>query len=261
MLKLVLLSHRSRERAEHRLPAGLWTLGGAESDALCLPDLPPAALEVEAGLSGMIATAKRVGARAGLAALKPGDRRLIRLGESLSFGGHELRVEARLSRERPAPAPALVWLNGRDCGKRALLTAETTLIGRGERCAVRVRDARASRLHATLVLDGGEARATDAGSRNGLKINGVSVRGEQRLFGGEILTLGGTELAFEAASAPEDAPAAAPGTCAEWASATLEAPEAAALDSASSLRRRAASIAIAGIAALALAAWLGLERG
>lgn len=198
MLKLVLLSMQAGERSEHRLPAGLWTIGGDENDGLRLADLPPAALEIEGDLSGVIATAKRIDARVGKFPLSPGQRRLVRPGESLCFGGHELRVEAPEAEDRPAPVPALVWLNGRDCGKRAPLRAEAILVGRGEHCAARVRDPMASRLHATLVLGSGEARVTDAGSCNGLKIDGVSVEGEQRLYGGEILTVGETDLAFEA---------------------------------------------------------------
>jgi hypothetical protein len=203
MLKLVLISMQAGERSEHRLPAGLWTIGGDENDGLRLADLPPDALEIESDLSGVIATAKRIDARIGLRRLSPGQRRLVRQGESLCFGGHELRVEAPDAEDRPAPIPALVWLNGRDCGKRTPLRAEAVLVGRGEHCAARVRDPMASRLHATLVLGSGEARVTDAGSCNGLKVNGVSVEGEQRLYGGEILTIGETDLAFEADLGPE----------------------------------------------------------
>ncbi len=257
MLKLVLLSHLTGERSEHELPPGVWTVGGDETDALRVPGLPPAALQIEPHRSGMIAHLQRVEARAGLLALPRGERRLIRRGESLAIGDHELRVEALAQGSGPEGA-ALVWLNGRDCGKRALLPAGPTLVGRGERCAARVRDAKASRLHVTLVLSNGEARATDEGSRNGLQINGVAVEGEQRLFGGEILTLGTTDLAFEAALPRAAARKALARPCDEWASVTLELPQARGfLAGACAFRRRSAVVLAAlCLAALALAAWL-----
>jgi pSer/pThr/pTyr-binding forkhead associated (FHA) protein len=112
--------------------------------------------------------------------------------------GRDLLAGAPGTSDRTEAIPTLVWLNGKDCGKRAPLLDEATLVGRGLDCAARVRDARASRRHAQIVYLRGEVRIFDLKSANGLRVDDIAVARQQRLFGGEVVSIGLTDLGFEA---------------------------------------------------------------
>jgi predicted component of type VI protein secretion system len=71
-----------------------------------------------------------------------------------------------------------------------------TLIGRSSDCHVTIEDPLVSREHARIVIDDDGARCEDLGSRNGVKINGVTSRGTTRLKDGDRLRIGTQELVF-----------------------------------------------------------------
>jgi pSer/pThr/pTyr-binding forkhead associated (FHA) protein len=71
-----------------------------------------------------------------------------------------------------------------------------TLIGRSSDCHVTIEDPLVSREHARIVIDDEGARCEDLGSRNGVKINGVTARGTTRLKDGDRLRIGTQELVF-----------------------------------------------------------------
>ncbi len=71
-----------------------------------------------------------------------------------------------------------------------------TLIGRSSECHVTIEDPLVSRQHARIVIDGEEATLHDLGSRNGVKLNGVPVRGASKLKDGDRLRVGTQELVF-----------------------------------------------------------------
>jgi pSer/pThr/pTyr-binding forkhead associated (FHA) protein len=61
---------------------------------------------------------------------------------------------------------ALLLLTGPQAGRRHEVTGEV-IIGRSPSCTISLEDAKVSRRHVRLALEGGEARVSDLGSRNG----------------------------------------------------------------------------------------------
>jgi hypothetical protein len=220
MIALRIRAPRGADRPLALTP-GHHTAGGSPTDTVFLEGLPASVLELE--VSGGTATVvpRFGGVGLGARVLKAGERWLVRPGQSLLVRGFEIHRESEPGTPPPAdgtgavarsllgkalggapcpsPLPSLVWLNGRDCGKRLPLLDEATFLGRGDGAAARVRDAAASRSHARIVLKAGEARLFDLESGNGLYVDGVKVEGSCALVGGEVIRLGETELLFEGA--------------------------------------------------------------
>ncbi len=70
------------------------------------------------------------------------------------------------------------------------------LIGRSTDCHVTIEDPLISRQHARIVIRGEVAFVSDAGSRNGVRVNGRLVKGEHELHDGDRLRLGTQEVLF-----------------------------------------------------------------
>jgi hypothetical protein len=71
-----------------------------------------------------------------------------------------------------------------------------TLIGRSLDCHVTIEDPLVSRQHGRIVIDDEKAVIEDLGSRNGVKLNGVTVRGSVPLNDGDRLRIGTQDLVF-----------------------------------------------------------------
>jgi pSer/pThr/pTyr-binding forkhead associated (FHA) protein len=71
-----------------------------------------------------------------------------------------------------------------------ILTDGSYLIGRGLTCDVVLDEPCVSRRHAQLEVQGQQVRLVDLGSRNGLYVNGLQVRGARLVFDGDQITLG-----------------------------------------------------------------------
>jgi hypothetical protein len=82
-------------------------------------------------------------------------------------------------------------------GQRFPLERETTLIGRGEDCDVRVDDPLASRRHAQVRREPWRYVLEDLGSRNGTLVNGEPVSGGHHLRHGDTVHVATTPLRFE----------------------------------------------------------------
>lgn len=80
-----------------------------------------------------------------------------------------------------------------------------TLVGRSASCHVTIEDPLVSRQHARFRIEGNRATVEDLGSRNGLIINGRSVRGPAELSDGDRVRIGTQELVFCAVRAPSRA--------------------------------------------------------
>lgn len=74
------------------------------------------------------------------------------------------------------------------------LPAGITLIGRSLDCHVTIEDPLVSRQHARIVIDGDDATLEDLGSRNGVKLNGIPIRGSALLKDGDRIRIGTQEL-------------------------------------------------------------------
>jgi two-component system, cell cycle response regulator len=113
---------------------------------------------------------------------------------------HEGVVGRRLHDE--TLQPALVVDSGTDRGVCLPLpnTASRLILGRGEDADLRVDDRSVSRQHVALVVDPGLPRPAvyleDLGSTNGVSVDGVRVRGRQRLRDLDRIQLGDIELIF-----------------------------------------------------------------
>jgi S1-C subfamily serine protease len=100
--------------------------------------------------------------------------------------------------------------SGPDSGRTANVSGEEFVVGREGSTNLVLRDAKASRRHASLrALPDGRAELTDLGSRNGTFVNGQPLTGSVVLDGGEEIRIGDTTLravAEEPAAAPAPPP-------------------------------------------------------
>jgi hypothetical protein len=90
----------------------------------------------------------------------------------------------------PAPTPRAAIVN---TGQRP------ATIGRLPECDITVADVNVSRRHAEI-RPGTPFTIVDLGSTNGTKVNGARIDGPHMLHNGDVITLGGTQLRFEASS-------------------------------------------------------------
>ncbi|HEY5517809.1 MAG TPA: FHA domain-containing protein [Coriobacteriia bacterium] len=74
-----------------------------------------------------------------------------------------------------ADGPLLVVRKGPEVGERFYLDRPRLTIGRDPGADIFLNDITVSRAHATLVVSAGEVTVEDAGSLNGVYVNGVSV--------------------------------------------------------------------------------------
>jgi len=76
------------------------------------------------------------------------------------------------------------------------LVGPEVVLGRSPDCQITIEDPLVSRRHAVIRLTGGRAVVSDLGSRNGVRVNGEMVQGEQELKDGDRVRLGTQELVF-----------------------------------------------------------------
>jgi len=102
-------------------------------------------------------------------------------------------VEDAHARHRPERALLAVG------GRRLIVPPGGGTIGRSRDCDVILDDAGISRRHAQIRPGPGGWTVEDLGSTNGVRVNGVDVRGMQTLAPGDRVELGSTEVVFEVA--------------------------------------------------------------
>ena len=90
-----------------------------------------------------------------------------------------------------ADVPVLLCTAGAIEGQRIPVPEGGLKIGRADDNDVVLQDEGASRFHARLLLDNGSLWLQDAGSRNGVFVNGVRVTGHQALRVDDVVTIGG----------------------------------------------------------------------
>ncbi len=76
------------------------------------------------------------------------------------------------------------------------LVQGSTLLGRSPDCHVTIEDPLVSRQHARITIAGEQVQLEDLGSRNGSKVNGLTVRGAISLSDGDRLRIGTHEMVF-----------------------------------------------------------------
>ncbi len=90
----------------------------------------------------------------------------------------------------------LVVLAGASVGEMYKVEAEETIIGRGQRAAIRLFDDGISREHAKITVEGGRIMLIDLGSTNGTYCNGLKVDKKELADGDKILVGSTTILKF-----------------------------------------------------------------
>lgn len=91
---------------------------------------------------------------------------------------------------------ALLLLTGPQAGRRHEVQGEI-FIGRSPSCTISLEDAKVSRKHVRLLIEDGQARVTDLGSRNGTLVNGEKLEVEIVLLPGDRLQVGDSTVLFE----------------------------------------------------------------
>jgi len=83
-------------------------------------------------------------------------------------------------------------------GERIPMKGGTIVVGRLPDSGIPINDANVSRRHAEFRSSGSSFVIADLGSTNGTKVNGTRISGEQQLRDGDIVSVGGVHIRFEA---------------------------------------------------------------
>jgi hypothetical protein len=115
-------------------------------------------------------------------------------GETMIYSSSaRLRAPVEDAQARRIPQRALLAAGGR----RLLVPSGGGTIGRSRDCDVVLDDAGISRRHAEIRPGPDGWTVADLGSTNGVRVNGVEVRGAHALAPGDRVELGSTEIVFE----------------------------------------------------------------
>ena len=106
--------------------------------------------------------------------------------------------------------PALLCTEGLLQGHRFTITVEGLRIGREPGIEIQIDDANVSRQHARVLLHNGAVWVQDAGSRNGIFVNGERVPDHKQLKFGDRLAVGAHVFEVVAPSAPASIASAPP---------------------------------------------------
>jgi diguanylate cyclase (GGDEF)-like protein len=109
----------------------------------------------------------------------------------------ETKISAKEELSRPTPKDRdrayLIVLAGSSVGEMYKITAESTVIGRGQQADIHVIDEGISRRHAEIVHEGDTIIIRDLGSTNGTYCNGDKI-GEHQLSDGDKIQVGSTTI-------------------------------------------------------------------
>ncbi|MFZ5482489.1 MAG: FHA domain-containing protein [Myxococcota bacterium] len=103
--------------------------------------------------------------------------------------------------------PQLLCLEGPLAGRAYVITAEGLRLGRDPQNEVHIDDAGVSRQHARVLLHNGAVWVQDAGSRNGIFVNGERVPDHKQVKVGDRLAVGTSVFQVSMPDAPASAPA------------------------------------------------------
>ena len=117
-----------------------------------------------------------------------------------------------------ADVPVLVCTAGDMLGRRIRVPEGGIGIGRSSDNTVVIGDDGVSRYHARLLLDNGSLWLQDAGSRNGIFVNGARLNGHKALKVGDTITIAQHtfELMWEADLATSEEPTAEQEATRPW---------------------------------------------
>lgn len=105
----------------------------------------------------------------------------------------EQDVARKAARAHEKPAPFLIVMNGDEKGKKFLIVARETKIGRASRCHLQIKDRLVSSEHAVITSDDDGLLIEDQGSTNGTIVNNQPAT-RCYLKNGDVIRLGKIEL-------------------------------------------------------------------
>jgi hypothetical protein len=97
--------------------------------------------------------------------------------------------------DAPRGNPAAEHLLLRDDREYFLVPGEN-LVGRDPAASVRIASTSASRRHASITIDGERATIVDLGSKNGTRLNGVTIARSEVLRDGSVIEFGSVEMVY-----------------------------------------------------------------
>jgi DNA-binding winged helix-turn-helix (wHTH) protein len=136
-----------------------------------------------------------------------GDTRSDPLVRTVPRFGYAFAGAVRTDGEHAGPSEGSV-LVARDA--EYPLAEGESLIGRGPECAIQLRRAQVSRVHARVCVKGTVASIEDLGSKNGTWINGVRATGRVTLADGDEVLLGTVRVVFRCVRAADTTRSASP---------------------------------------------------
>lgn len=101
--------------------------------------------------------------------------------------------------------PMLIATKGPLAGARYAITEEGILVGRDASCTVAIPDSGISRQHARVLLHIGDVWVQDAGSRNGVFVNGKRVTRPKSVGPGDEITVGAHAFTIEVVGTDDEA--------------------------------------------------------
>lgn len=99
--------------------------------------------------------------------------------------------------------PVLTILYGPEMEREFIINKPLVTIGRGEDRDIQFSDRALSRRHCEILYQGGVLTIRDAGSQNGIKVNGRTTM-EQVLKDGDLIDIGSTRLVVNIPSEQEE---------------------------------------------------------
>ena len=104
---------------------------------------------------------------------------------------------AGISRARVLKRPALMVMEGSSAGRLFPIQSEKLTVGRSKQAGFSIEDEGISRMHCGVSFSEGAYVLSDLGSTNGTRVNSSAIA-EHPLRDGDVITVGGTRLRYEA---------------------------------------------------------------
>jgi pSer/pThr/pTyr-binding forkhead associated (FHA) protein len=210
------------------LSDGLVKIGGAETDDIFIPGLPPRLLEltIEGGIMQAICDKSL---RIGGALFPTGVARRVLEGEKIELAegtfisrapdaqrrdSRRLMGTAFVAKEllssgdvpiENTRAASFTCVTGLDVGRVFAVAFDENSLGRADDANIRIRDRAVSRQHAVVTRHGRHLGIAPLGAMNGVYLNGKAISKETLLKSGDVIEVGQTVLRYDAAeSAPEE---------------------------------------------------------
>ncbi len=211
------------EKMEFDLIDGVLHVGGAPNDEIRVEGMPKSLLTLNLLGERLMVTASAAVTIGGVQfpahiprLVVPGEKMQLPSGVSLkqlkpkdekhrSFKGTACVLKEMVGSTFSASssrAATLTCLTGLDAGFSHPIAMNETIVGRGDKCAIRIRDRAVSRLHARVVRQRSSDFLEAFPDTNGLFINGEPVKKATLLRAGDVIELGQSLMRYDG---PENA--------------------------------------------------------